>query len=52
MAGVILDSDQIPDGVSKGFVRLPKEKQTDYFNRVTHLHLQGQKIRQIGDLVR
>ena len=51
MSGVILDADCIPDGVSKGFVRLPKEKQADYYNRLTHLHLQGQKIRQIGDLV-
>ena len=50
-AGIILDSDQIPSGVSKGFVRLPGEDLADFHARVTHLHHQRQNIRQIGDLV-
>ncbi|TRY69500.1 hypothetical protein TCAL_04666 [Tigriopus californicus] len=48
--GVILDGDQIPEGISRNFVRLPGEDGTDFYNRVTHLHHQRQKIRQIGDL--
>ncbi len=50
--GIILDSDQIPEGVSKSFVRLPGEELSDFHARVTHLHHQKQNIRQIGDLVR
>ncbi len=49
-AGIILDSDQIPEGVSKSFVRLPGEEQSEFHARVTHLHHQRQNIRQIGDL--
>ena len=50
MAVVILDSDHIPEGISKKFVRYPGEPQSDFYNRVTHLHHQSQKICQIGDL--
>ena len=48
--GVILDSDQIPEGISKKFVKYPGEPQNSFYNRVTHLHHQNQKIFQIGDL--
>ncbi len=48
---VILDSDQIPMGISKTLVKLPGEEQNDFHSRVTHLHHQHQRIRQIGDLV-
>ena len=50
MAVVILDSDQIPHGISRKFVKFPGEAQDHFYNRVTHLHHQGQKICQIGDL--
>ena len=42
-AVVILDSDQVPEGISKKFVRYPGEKQADFYNRVTHLHHQSQR---------
>ena len=48
--GVILDSDQIPEGISKKFIRYPGESQEKYTLRVTHGHFQSQKIYQIGDL--
>ena len=48
--GVILDSDQIPEGISKKFIRYPGESQDKYNLRVTHGHFQSQKIYQIGDL--
>ena len=48
--GVILDSDQIPEGISKKFIRYPGESQDKYSLRVTHGHFQSQKIYQIGDL--
>ena len=48
--GVILDSDQIPEGISKKFIRYPGEAQEKYALRVTHGHFQSQKIYQIGDL--
>ena len=47
---VILDSDQIPEGISKKFIRYPGESQEKYTLRVTHGHFQSQKIYQIGDL--
>ena len=47
MAVVILDSDQIPHGISRKFVKFPGEAQDHFYNRVTHLHHQGQKICQI-----
>ena len=48
--GVILDSDQIPEGISRKFIRYPGEPQDKYYLRVTHGHFQSQKICQIGDL--
>ena len=48
--GVILDSDQIPEGISRKFVRFPAESQEKYYLRVTHGHFQSQKICQVGDL--
>eukprot|EP00095_Tigriopus_kingsejongensis_P006374 snap_masked-scaffold42_size484952-processed-gene-3.13 protein:Tk06374 transcript:snap_masked-scaffold42_size484952-processed-gene-3.13-mRNA-1 annotation:"protein phosphatase 1 regulatory subunit 42 isoform x1" len=45
-----LDGDQIPEGISRNFIRLPGEDQSDFYLRVTHLHHQRQRIRQIGDL--
>ena len=50
MADVILDSDQIPEGISKQFRRFPGEELADFHLRVTHLHHQNQRIRHIGDL--
>lgn len=50
MAVVILDSDQVPEGISRKFVRFPGEQQDHFYGRVTHLHHQNQKICQIGDL--
>ena len=50
MSVVILDSDHIPHGISRKFVKFPGEALDHYYNRVTHLHHQGQKIYQIGDL--
>ena len=50
MAVVILDSDQIPAGISKRFVKYPGEHQGEFYDRVTHLHHQSQRICQIGDL--
>ena len=50
MAVVILDSDQIPEGISTKFVRFPGEGQEQFYHRVTHLHHQSQRIYQIGDL--
>ena len=50
MADVILDSDQIPEGISKQFHRFPEEELADFHLRVTHLHHQNQRIRHIGDL--
>ena len=47
---VILDSDQIPQGISRKFVKFPGETQEHFYARVTHLHHQSQKIYQIGDL--
>ena len=41
MAVVILDSDQIPHGISRKFVKFPGEALDHYYNRVTHLHHQG-----------
>ena len=48
--GVILDSDLIPHGISRKFVKFPGETQDHFHSRVTHLHHQNQKISQIGDL--
>ena len=48
--GVILDSDQIPEGISKKFIRYPGEVQEKFQLRATHGHYQSQKICQIGDL--
>ena len=47
---VILDSDQIPRGISRKFVKFPGETQVHFYARVTHLHHQNQKIYQIGDV--
>ena len=44
MSGVILDSDQIVEGISKNFIKLPKEEQSDFLDRVTHLHHQNQMV--------
>ena len=48
--GVILDSDQIPEGISRKFIRYPGEVQDRFYLRVTHGHFRSQKICQIGDL--
>ncbi len=50
-AGIILDSDLVPEGISRSFVRLPGEDLAEFHLRVTHLHFERQNIRQIGDLV-
>ncbi len=39
-AGVILDSDLVPEGVSPAFAKMPNEDQADFLARVTHLHHQ------------
>lgn len=49
-SNVILDSDLIPHGISRKFVKFPGETQDHFHSRVTHLHHQSQKISQIGDL--
>ena len=47
---VILDSDLIPHGISRKFVKFPGESDDHFHGRVTHLHFQNRKIYQIGDL--
>ena len=49
-SSVILDSDLIPRGISRKFVKFPGETQDHFYARVTHLHHQNQKVYQIGDL--
>ena len=42
-SSVILDSDLIPRGISRKFVKFPGETQEHFYARVTHLHHQNQK---------
>ena len=47
---MILDGEQVLEGISKGFVKYPGEEHSAWLLRLSHLHCQNQGITKISDL--